>query len=290
MGLFNSYTKPGKGISKEDVDKSGIALYFDILLRRFWKLITVNIFYIIASIPAIIIAYFIASWFLMSGFSNLLKTTSVDTIATAVTLYSIPIAALILQIFGSGPATVAMTSIVGKYVKDTHAWVWSDFIDGIKSNFKQGMAVYIINTVVLFLSVFAFLFYTFVMKDQMANILRTVIMVFIIIFSIMQMYTYRLVAEFELKIKHIYKNALLLTVVGLKWNLLAIAVGIGFIYGMFSLFAGTAGLSAIGLIVVIAIYFTLTAFNKIFITNNVIKKYMLEPSLKMQTEQEKEEQ
>lgn len=47
FGFFD-YTKPGKGVNKEDVNKKGISLYFDILLRRFRKLIPLNLMYIIA--------------------------------------------------------------------------------------------------------------------------------------------------------------------------------------------------------------------------------------------------
>ena len=62
-GFFN-YSKAGKGITKEDLEKSGLALYFDILGRRIWKLITLNLLYLLVSIPAILISIAISVYFL----------------------------------------------------------------------------------------------------------------------------------------------------------------------------------------------------------------------------------
>ena len=59
-GFFN-YSKAGKGIKKEDLEKSGVGLYFDIFGRRIWKLMTLNLMYLVVSIPAIIIAYCISA-------------------------------------------------------------------------------------------------------------------------------------------------------------------------------------------------------------------------------------
>jgi len=283
MALFRSYTKPGKGLSKEDVEKTGIALYFDIFARRFGKLISVNLMYLLFSIPAIIISFFIANYLMDVVIAYRYETTEVpkDIYATMLALV-VPFTATILQATGSGPATIAINSITGKYVKDTHCWVWSDFIDSFKRNFLQGMAIYIINTLVFFACAFSFLFYNY-MGGAMSGVLRTLIMIVSIVFFIMQFYTYRIAAEFELKTKHIYKNAFLLTIVGLKWNLFSAIVIIALMCLFYTLMVE---ISAVGIGFLLLIYFVLLTFTQNFITNNVVKKYLLEPSLKMQEEAE----
>lgn len=286
MAGFMNYTKPGKGISKEDVDKSGIALYFDIFFRRFGKFISINLLYLLASIPAIIISFFIANY-LMSAVLNFAGKEITESISATMLILSIPFTAAIFQATGSGPATVAINSMTCKYVKDTHCWVWSDFIGGIKSNFKQGMLIYIINTLVFFACAFAFLFYNYVMGGAMAQVLRAMIMVISVIFFIMQFYTYRIAAEFELKTKHVYRNALLLTFAGLKWNLFAAVVIIALMCLVYTILAEWF---AIGIAVIILIYFVLSTFTQNFITDNVVKKYLLEPSLKAQAEAEKQKE
>lgn len=55
MSIFNDYMKEGKGIAKEPDNRLRIVVFFDIFFRKFWKLITINIMYILFCIPIITI-------------------------------------------------------------------------------------------------------------------------------------------------------------------------------------------------------------------------------------------
>lgn len=284
MGIFNSYTKPGKGLSKEDLDKSGLALYFDILFRRFWKFISINFMYVIASIPAIIIASFIAYYFM----SVILSISGVGVTEngftneglTLIRLFILPFTVIVLQITGSGPASVAKNYMLRKYVKDTHVWLWSDFISSFKKNFWQGMAVYLINTLVCFVLFFSMIYYYYIMKS---DALSTVIVIIAAIFFIMQKYVYMLVSGFELKIKHIYRNSALFAIVGLKWNLLSSVVILALMWGVGALYLY---IPAISVAIILSVYFSIITFTQLFITRSVVTKYLEEPAM----EQEKQKQ
>ncbi|MBQ8764972.1 MAG: DUF624 domain-containing protein [Clostridia bacterium] len=282
MGIFNSYTKPGKGVSKEDVQKSGIPLYFDIFLRRFWKFISINLLYIAASIPAIIISFFIANYFI----GIILSVTGLaeyEEFLRIIPLLAILFSVVILQATGSGPASVGHTEVVRKYVKDTHAWIWSDFIGSFKQNFKQGIAVYVINVVVFFMIAFGYLFYRYFMSGTISAVLSTLILVLGVIFCIMQKYVYVLVSGFQLKIKHVYKNAFILAIVGLKWNIFSAVIIGAMLYGMAYLYISMTG---VAFAVILCFYFTLVNFTQTFITNNVVKKYLEEPALEKENIEE----
>lgn len=71
FGLHN-YSKPGRGVRKDEPPKPGIALYFDILIRRFWNIIALNLIYLIFSIPAIIISFFLSTY-MMSWMASVVK-------------------------------------------------------------------------------------------------------------------------------------------------------------------------------------------------------------------------
>ena len=272
FGFFD-YTKPGRGVRKDEPEKTGFALYFDIFFKRIWKIISLNLFYILASIPAIIIAFFLSNYFI--GTLLTLSGINIDgDISLALSILYLLLTVVVLQITGSGPASVAMNYVLRKYVNDTHSWVWSDFIDNIKSNFKQGMGVYLVNVLVLSLCVIGLLFYTFVMKGMLAYVFRTILLVFTVIFILMQKYTYMLVSGFELKFKHIYKNAFILTIAGLKWNIFSAAVVLALMYGAYSL---VIRIPLVGILAFILLYFSVITFTQIFITNNVVKKYILKP-------------
>ena len=271
MGIFPNYNKPGKGLSKEDVDKKGLALYADILFRRIGKLFQLNLLYVLASIPAIIICFFVATYLM----GSVAFYENVKGAESLMLMLSVPFITILLMTTGSGPATASLTYILRKFIKDDHVWIWSDFLGNMKSNFKQGLAIYIINTVFISVAGFSFLFYNYVMQGTMAFVLKTLIMIVVVVFAVMQQYTYALASGFELKIKHIYKNAFLLTLVGLKWNLLSFVVTVAFIFGVYSLLAESF---VIGVFVILLLYFSFVMFTQLFITNNVVKKYMEDPA------------
>lgn len=117
---------------------------------------TLNLMYLLVSIPAIVISFLLSTYFLMSAAS--LAGVDVVKNSSSLDILSFLFAIVFFQITGSGPASVAKSYVLRKYVRDTHAWVVSDFFENIKRNFKQGIAVYIINTVVLSGLLFAYIF------------------------------------------------------------------------------------------------------------------------------------
>ena len=280
MAGFLNYSKAGKGIKKEDLEKSGLALYFDIFARRIWKLIILNLMYFLVSIPAIFIAWGVSSY-LVTFLMTLSKTNVVENnaIVTIISLFS---AVILFQIFGSGPATASVNYIIRRYVKDSHVWIFSDFFEHIKKNFKQGIAVYIINTLVSAFLIIAYIFYALIMRNSLGSLLAFVIVVVSAFFIMMQMYTYQLMAGFDFKVKDIYKNSFLLTIIKLPWNLLVTATVFILMYAMYSL-ALTSPLIAV--VILASIYFVLVNFTQIFMTNNIVKEYVLEPSLKKSEEE-----
>lgn len=287
-GFFN-YSKPGKGIKKEDLDKSGVGLYFDIFGRRIWKFITLNLLYLFASIPAIYITYLIASYLL--AYLLLLIQSNIPQAADIVQktedivpIITVFVTGILFQIFGSGPATASMSYILRKYVKDTHVWLVSDFFEQIKKNFKQGIAVYIINTFAFVALNVAYIFYAFIMKNVIGDLLSVVIIVLSAFFVMMQMYIYQLMSGFDFKVKDLYKNSFLLTMIRLPFNLLVSIVVAILMYTMYSIVSLSP---LVGAIVCVVVYIVLINYTQIFMTRNIIKEFVLEPSIKNEENTEK---
>ncbi len=55
MGLFFNYQRAGSGISKNAVKKSRSRLFFEIYTRKFWKLLELNLLFMLCCIPIITI-------------------------------------------------------------------------------------------------------------------------------------------------------------------------------------------------------------------------------------------
>ena len=281
FGFFD-YTKPGKGVSKEDVDKHGISLFFDILGRRWGKLILLNLLYVLFSVPAFIINWFVSAFLIsmIPGFVEITK--SFDPLM--VQILNLFISFSMLLVFGSGSASAAMNYIIKKFVDDTHAWIWSDFWDNFKSNFVQGTLAYIINTVVFSLLFISLLFYSTAAKGAISIVLTVVVSVIFVVFLLMQVYVYQIMAGFKLKLKDIYRNAFLLAVGKLPVTVIATAFSFLAMYLYMLVIAYELSIAVIALV-----FFTFTTFIRVFITNNTIKKYLLEPSLSAEKENQTEE-
>ena len=54
FGLFD-YNKPGPGVDKGGSEKKGFVIFFEIFMRKFWKLITANLLYVLISLPVLTI-------------------------------------------------------------------------------------------------------------------------------------------------------------------------------------------------------------------------------------------
>ena len=99
-------------------------------------------------------------------------------------------------------------------------------------------------------------------------------------FIMMQMYVYQLMAGFNFKVKDIYKNSLLLTMIKLPWNIFITVTVVVIMYTLYSV-SMTSPLLAIILFVVV--YIVLVYFTQLFMTKGVVEKYILEPSQKDDT-------
>ena len=269
FGLHN-YSKPGRGVSKDEPPKTGISLYFDILLRRVWNIITLNFIYIVFSIPAIVISFFLSTY-MAAWVASIVGIDLSGEFGSTVNLIGLFATVVLIHICGSGPASAAMTYVLRKYVNDTHAWVWSDFIDNIKSNFRQGLVVYVINILVTTAFVIGYTFYTHIMSGPIAFVLKGFITSLALIFALMQMYVYQLMAGFQLSVEKIYKYAAILTVMKLPQNILFGMVSVGVMYVVYLLFMSYPP-SAI--IILLTLFYSIITFTQIFMTNNIVKNHI----------------
>ena len=286
FGFFD-YSRPGRGISKDEPQKTGIALYFDILLRRFWKFITLNLLYLLFSVPALAVIFFLSSEAVMRLASAVIDFSKISADESrALWLLTITLSSIVFAVFGSGAARGALSYVMNNFVNDRHSWIWSDFWEHLKKNFIQGTVVFVIDMVALVLFSVSIYFYSYCMPQKYLSLaLRSVVFAVFLVFLMMHMYIYPIMAVFKLKVKDIYRNSLLLVMARLPWNFLAFAVS----GGVLAAFVYASLVSGIGIILMLLIGFVLIAYTQMFMTNNVVKKYLLEPALAMENREEKHE-
>lgn len=193
-------------------DRSKLNIFFGVLSRKFWKLISINLMFILFNLPAIILCFFLSPY-LLGLFLPAAVDTAQNDLLTAILAMGFPIMTFLLSVpvITVGPAQAGLTYLMKCYAYELPTFMWSDFRDKMKENFKQGFIVGLINLfVVLFLIVDLYLYGKLTNGEGfLMPIANGLMIVIFILFLMMSMYLYPMMVGYSLKIKDLYKNALL---------------------------------------------------------------------------------
>lgn len=178
-------------------------------------------------------------------------------------LFCIPIVTI-------GPATAAFTYIMRNYAREEHAFIWSDFIEQFKKNFKQSFIVSLIDIPVYGLMIFNFWFYSQHLNDNILfGIAFGLFITIAVLYTFAKFYIYQLIVTFDLKLKDIYKDCFIMAIVGLLRNFLlfvviALVVFLLYLFPIFVVFVPFLTLSFLGFLIN-------------FTTYPLIKKLLIDP-------------
>ncbi len=244
MGLFGgNYAKPGPGVDKDAPKKKGLFLYFDILTRKFTKLIQANLIYSLMSILWIAVLYFLSMFFTQGFIGKLTEGIVVEgmTDEQIQSMYSVVIRMVMLSgiwlIIGSGPASAGLSYILKCFTHEEHAWIWGDFKDKMKENFKQAIIMPFLDLAVMLFGVNACVFYYASYQQSYAPywfVLFVVMCIMLLIYAVMHFFIYPLMVTFETTFSQLFKNAFLLALAKLPMCVLFMLLGGGVLFAAFS--------------------------------------------------------
>lgn len=277
LGLFGNYSKPGPGVSKDEPQKAAPVRFFEIFWRKLSKLIELNLIFMIPFLIALalMVVMFILPVNHMAFQTNLLGIIDLWVI------YAVPVPLILLA-----PFTAGMAYVTRNFAREEHAFVWSDFWDAVKVNWKASL----LNGVIVYVAYVALSFSIFFYSNQMAtNWLFMIPFAICCLLSIellfAQYYIPVMIVTLDLKLRHIYRNAFIFSVLGLFRNILitailaAIVVGTLFVPGQF-LF--------IPLVLLIIILFSFISYLTSFTTYPMLDKYLIKPFYRKEAEAEKQ--
>jgi uncharacterized membrane protein YesL len=224
MRIFSpNFVREGPGIEKNDPQKKGISLFFQLFIARFWDILKLNILFIIYSIPIITI----------------------------------------------GPAFGAMTAITMSMVQNKHIFIFSDFHEEFKANWKQSLTCGFISCIVFIFLNISLLFYFKLAQNNTLFYIVLFFSIFItVLFGLAWLYIYPLLTTVCLSLQDIFKNAILLSIVCFKNSLLG-ALIYGTILGL------NVFLFPLSLPLILILTFSLLSFISSFSTWSGIKKYII---------------
>lgn len=258
MGLFNpNYNKPGPGVSKDEPEKKGAALYWELFSRKWRSYFLLNIIYALTCIPA-----FLFYFLVLVGLSPNTNPAEEASIAGM-------IAAFMVLFFAGSPFKSGFTYVIRNFVRQEHAWTVADFFSKTKENLGQSLAAFIIDIVVSTCFIVAIRFYfTMSQTNAWMSLLLGIVIFVMIIFAIMQSFTWCMMVTFKLRLKDIYKNAFLLSMATIPVNLLSLVIRIAATGLIFYL-------NIICYLILLAVFLAALTLLEQMIAYPTIKKFML---------------
>ena len=244
------YGKSGKGdFRKEDLPQNRRELFRDTLKTRLSQLCRINLLYMLIFLPAMIVMM-VSYTNILSYASNLmlieqndyqsyveqmkeneqtvtiteqeyneLKNSDINFLDLTEGAILRMLIWLIPCIAITGPFTAGLSYVTRNWARDEHAFIWTDFKDAVKANWKQALVLSAITSVLPLAAYLGWQFYGQMAAKNMIMIIPQVLVVLVgIIWSISITYMHPLAVTYELKMKDVIRNGLLLGVARLPMS------------------------------------------------------------------------
>jgi len=283
MSLFRPYKyKARPDLASDAPVKHGFFLFFELFFRKFWRFITLNIYYFLVTLPMLIMVYFMINGYFAdqliteSGeFMDMLPGIGIfaSIVSYIPTFLHTPL--VILSMILYGPATMGITYIYRNFAREEHAWM-SDFVSRGWANFKQGLFFGILDIIVVWLLANGILGdFSFGMA-AFGIIVKTLSVIALIVYLFMRHYFYMIAVTVNLSCFAILKNSWYFVVLGFWRNLWA-----GFVC-LLALVVCFFTLPLISLITLPFLFYSFTGFAVVFTCYPVVKKYIIVPALEQE--------
>lgn len=275
MGFFGfgNYDKPGPGVSKDEPPKAAPIRFFEVFARKFSKLVQLNLIFILPTLVACILmaAIYVMPTHFVVSISGIFE---MDGWATFV----VPLPLVLLSPFIAG-----LTFVTRNFAREEHAFVWSDFWDAVKGNWKyfllNGLICYGMFTLLGFAVLY---YYSMAISEWMYYIPLWLCVVVAIVFLFAQYYLPIMFVTFDLKFKHAYKNALIFTVAGFGRNILVTIILGAMLFAFLNIPLLNITLLAYVLLLIFII-FSFISYLISFTVYPVIDRYMIQAVNRVET-------
>ncbi len=233
------YGKSGKGdYTPEDLPKTRMQLFFEMLRVRLSALCRMNLIYMLPWIPTLLVIGMLVISLLSFGVApteeqtvtNADGTTTTQIVQVEMTeeeqlalldqqielfpslLYTTLIA-LIPCILITGPWTAGVAYVTRNWARDEHAFIWSDMKDAMKENWKQALGLSAITSVIPFLMYLCWQFYgSMAVNSWFMVVPQAFTMMVGVMWFLAITYAYPMLVTYKMSFMTIIKNSLLIAV------------------------------------------------------------------------------
>ena len=226
--LMNNYYygKSGKGdYKRDDLPRNRWQLFWEMLRIRLSGLFRLNLMTAIAFLPLIYVLVVMVNALFshLVGLSEVVADPEQAALAAEVIkespnqIYSILFSALVMAIPAiaiTGPVQAGMAYITRNWARDEHAFIWADFKDAVKENWKQALGVSIITGLAPIIMLVCWQFYGgMAQTSSMLYVVPQVLtMALGIIWMMSLVFMYPMMVTYKMNLRTVIRNSLLLTI------------------------------------------------------------------------------
>lgn len=258
------FSKPGHGNIVDDNAYHPFIRFWIRFGRNFSKLLQVNFVYAMITLPIYVWLTSLINVVSTQAGGGVLTILGSVLLSIAIDLPMVPLAVLlILSIALTGPATAAMSYCALNCAWDRSGLFWEDFKDAWRINWKQSLPFGIIDTLVCFVT----LYYLVDGRTEFGSTLVTVWLILAAVYALIRVYIYPIMVTVELPMSALIKNSLILVLLKPWRPLLTVVITL----------ALTALCAVADIVLVPCFLYSFVAFSAAFLTEPVIKAYLINP-------------
>lgn len=212
------YGKSGKGdYTPENLPTNRWQLFWEMLRVRFSALIRLNLMYVVPWLPTIIV--------LMIGGMSFLTTLSEAATAAAEGAGTLVLSDLVADIMGptllllvpcvaiTGPFTAGICYVTRNWARDEHSFIWSDFKDAVKENWKQSLVISVITSLVPLMIYVCWNFYGGLASQNIIMVVPQVLTMMIgVMWCLAVTYFHPLIVCYKMRMRDVLRNGMLLAI------------------------------------------------------------------------------
>ena len=233
------YGKSGKGdYTPEDLPKTRMQLFFEMLRVRLSALCRMNLIYMLPWIPTMLVIGMLVMYVLPMGvgptqeqtITNADGTTTTQTVRVELTeeeqlalldqqvevlptMINAMLVLLIPCVFITGPWTAGVAYVTRNWSRDEHAFVWSDMKDAMKENWKQALGLSAITSVIPLLMYLCWQFYgSLAVNNWFMTVPQMFTVMVGVVWYLALTYAYPMLVTYKMSFGTIIKNSLLMAV------------------------------------------------------------------------------
>ncbi len=273
LSLFKiNYDKPGRGVEKDEPEKSAVMNFFTIFFRRLSKFVQLNFIFMI---PCALIAALMFGLFLLPvpRYEMALTLSSSIIKLQLWEVYVVPMPIVLLAPFYAGVMVVVRRMANKEYV-----FPWAEYWQGVKDNWKQ----FLINGIFCYIAYvvlsFSIIYYSGELSSGWFNFIPfalVLILVVLLVFS--QLYAPVLMVSVDIKLKPLYKNSLIFAIMGVFRNILIVVLYVALLFLYFYVVPMMGLTLLIGFALLITIIPVFVAYINVYICYPMIDSYIIKP-------------